>query len=133
MIFIDWLNLCIKLNTSVIMESIQWIKWFVLKIWDYSVYFRFILKVGTLREVLLFSLPRNLKLIIVFTITMITNKVLYLIINIRLITAKKSFIYFKIMFVGGYSWKKINLYRFSRNGYILTYRHQLHVILFFIH
>lgn len=36
------------------------------------------------------------------------------------------------MFVGGYSWKKINLYRFSRNGYILTYRHQLHVILFFI-
>lgn len=100
------------------------------KIWDYSVYFRFILKVGTLREVLLFSLPRNLKLIIVFTITMITNKVLYLIINIRLITAKKSFIYFKIMFVGGYSWKKINLYRFSRNGYILTYRHQLHVIQF---
>lgn len=34
------------------------------------------------------------------------------------------------MFVGGYSWKKINLYRFSRNGYILTYRHQLHVIQF---
>lgn len=64
---------------------------------------------------------------------MITNKVLDLIINIRLITAKKSFIYFKIMFVGGYSWKKINSYRFSRNGYILTYRHQLHVILFFIH
>lgn len=64
------------------------------KIWDYSVYFRFILKVGTLREVLLFSLPRNLKLIIVFTITMITNKVLYLIINIRLITAKKKFYIF---------------------------------------
>lgn len=40
------------------------------------------------------------------------NKVFYFIINICFIIVKKSFIYFKIMFVGGYLWKKINLYRF---------------------
>lgn len=54
---------------------------------------------------------------------MIMNKVFYLIINICFIIVKKSFIYFKIMFVGGYLWKKINLYRFLCNGYILIYRY----------
>lgn len=64
------------------------------KIWDYFVYFWFILKVGILREVLLFSLLWNLKLIIVFIIIMIMNKVFYLIINICFIIVKKKFYIF---------------------------------------
>lgn len=94
MIFIDWLNLCIKLNISVISGKYLVDKMICDKIWDYFVYFWFILKVGILREVLLFSLLWNLKLIIVFIIIMIMNKVFYLIINICFIIVKKKFYIF---------------------------------------